>query len=537
MCKKMKGNRKIMGKFFDFGIRKILSCAVCAGVILTGCGKVEQVSHTDEIPDLEVSQYIDSSEEDVDVSETEGTEDSDEETTETGKSKKRSGHDATGTATESVTTNVTTTATGTADLSRATRKTTDLGEIPVITPPSGEGRVVENPNKPVKTTQAQAQQTSTVTTTAAFVATDVQVETETEPTETTRTVPENPTPQELLDYMTIEEKICQMFIVTPEQVSGYQDNYAGEETKNGIDSYPVGGIIYSSKHFNDWGQTMQMLENTQNYAKERCGAGIFTAVDEEGGTIARVADTLGTASFEDMSVYGELNDADTAYNIGSVIGTDLKNLGFNVDFAPVADIAINENNELGGRIFSSDPEVVANMANNVAMGLQSAGVCATMKHFPGLGAEDGNTHEDSAVYINRTLEQLRAEEFVPFKRGIDSGVDFIMVGHQIVSGIGDGLPADLSYTAVTGILRNELGFNGIIVTDSHQMNTICGVYGSGDSAVMAVQAGVDIILMPDNMPSAVEGLCNAVKSGQISESRIDDSVYRILNQKYELGLL
>lgn len=513
-----------MGKFFDFGIRKILSCALCAGVLLTGCGKVEQVSHTDEVPDLEVSQYIDDSE--TDVTETENP---DEETTEAGKSKRRSGYDATGTATgESVTTTATT-ATGTADPSRATRKTTDLGDIPVITPPSGDGRVVENPNKPVKATQAQQ------TTTTAVVTTSAQAETV--PAETTRTVPANPTPQELLDYMTIEEKICQMFIVTPEQVSGYQDNYAGEETKNGIDSYPVGGIIYSSKHFSDWGQTMQMLENTQNYAKERCGAGIFTAVDEEGGTIARVADTLGTASFEDMSVYGELNDADTAYNIGSVIGTDLKNLGFNLDFAPVADIAINENNELGGRIFSSDPEIVANMADNVARGLQSAGICATMKHFPGLGAEDGNTHNDSAVYIDRTLDQLRAEEFVPFERGISSGVDFIMVGHQIVSGIGDGLPADLSYTAVTEILRNELGFDGIIVTDSHQMNTICGVYGSADAAVMAVQAGVDIILMPDNMPSAVEGLCSAVKSGQISESRIDDSVYRILNQKYELGLL
>ena len=177
------------------------------------------------------------------------------------------------------------------------------------------------------------------------------------------------------------------------------------------------------------------------------------------------------------------------------------------------------------------------MITNVVSGLQSTGVCATLKHFPGLGAEGGNTHTDSFVTIDRTLEQLRAEEFVPFRSGINNGVNCIMVGHQIVSGIGDGLPSDLSYEVVTNLLRNELGFSGIIVTDSHQMNTIANVYGAGDSAVMAIQAGVDIVLMPYDLGTAVESVCNAVRNGSISESRIDDSVSRILYKKSQLGLL
>ncbi|MDE5835356.1 MAG: glycoside hydrolase family 3 protein, partial [Ruminococcus sp.] len=283
-------------------------------------------------------------------------------------------------------------------------------------------------------------------------------------------------------------------------------------------------------------QTQSMLENIQEYAKDSNGVGLFTAIDEEGGTIARAAQKLGTTAFYNMQYYGESNDAGQGYNIGYTIGSDLRSLGFNLDFAPVADVNINSNNELGNRIFSSDPSIVANMATSVAKGLQDAGVSATFKHFPGLGAEDGNTHEDSFVVIDRTVEQLRENEFVPFRTGINAGVDFVMVGHQIVTGFGDNLPSDLSYTAVTEYLRNELGFNGITVTDSHAMNTITNVYSSGEASVMSIKAGVDIVLMPDDLPSAVDAVCEAVENGEISEERIDESVMRILNKKYELGL-
>ena len=162
---------------------------------------------------------------------------------------------------------------------------------------------------------------------------------------------------------------------------------------------------------------------------------------------------------------------------------------------------------------------------------------ATLKHFPGLGAEDGNAHYDTKIVIDRTLDQLRQEEFLPFSSGIEAGVDFVMVSHQVVTGIGDDLPGDLSYQTVTELLKGELGFQGIAITDSQAMNTISGVYGAGEAAVMSVQAGIDIVLMPEELTQAFEAVRSAVESGEISEERIDQSVRLILEKKEKLGLL
>jgi beta-N-acetylhexosaminidase len=199
-------------------------------------------------------------------------------------------------------------------------------------------------------------------------------------------------------------------------------------------------------------------------------------------------------------------------------------------------VNIDSRNELGTRIFSSDANVVANMVAAVSKGLKDTGVCATLKHFPGLGAESGNTHNDSFVVIDRSLEQLRETEFVAFKGGIDAGADLVMVGHQITTGFGDNLPADLSYVAITEMLRGELGFNGVVITDSQQMNTILNVYTSGQAAKMSVKAGADIILAPKSITEAIDAVCAAVESGEIPESRIDESALRILRLKKELGL-
>ena len=210
-----------------------------------------------------------------------------------------------------------------------------------------------------------------------------------------------------VQQMTLEEKVCQKFIVTPESLTGFNGTVvaAGDTTRAALETYPVGGLIYFSANLETQEQTREMLTNTQNYAQELSGIGVFLAVDEEGGTVARAADSLGTTAFSDMSVYGADADTEKANEIGSTIGNDLKALGFNLDFAPVADVNLNSKNELGNRIFSSDPAVVASMSAGVVTGLQNSGVCATLKHFPGLGAGDGNTHRGS-VYIERTLEEL-----------------------------------------------------------------------------------------------------------------------------------
>lgn len=382
--------------------------------------------------------------------------------------------------------------------------------------------------EPAVTTKRYVQTTAARHTTAVRITTTV----------TTTTINHDPSPAEVLNELSLEQKVGQMFMVTPEAITGISPmREVGNGTKNALAAYPVGGIIYFAQNLTSKNQIKTMISNTQSYSRSACGVGLFTAVDEEGGTVARCAQKLGTASFYNMAYYGKDNDYGTAYDIGAALGRDLHSLGFNVDFAPVADVDICSGNELGDRIFSSDPDVVANMVCGVTKGLQDNGVCATLKHFPGLGAEDGNTHTNSTVVIDRSVEELRETEFIPFKAAIDNGADFVMVGHQTVTGFGDDLPCDLSYTAVTKMLRGELGFDGIAVTDAHQMNTISKVYSSGEAAKLSIKAGMDIILMPVDYRQAIDEVCSAVRSGEIPESRIDESVMRILTQKYQLGLL
>lgn len=343
---------------------------------------------------------------------------------------------------------------------------------------------------------------------------------------------------ERVQQMTLEEKVCQKFIVTPESLTGFNGTVvaAGDMTRTALETYPVGGLIYFSANLETQEQTREMLTNTQNYAQELSGIGVFLAVDEEGGTVARAADSLGTTAFSDMSVYGADADTEKANEIGSTIGNDLKALGFNLDFAPVADVNLNSKNELGNRIFSSDPAVVASMSAGVVTGLQNSGVCATLKHFPGLGAGDGNTHRGS-VYIERTLEELEQAEFPAFQGGIAAGADFVMVGHQITSGSGDNLPGDLSSVVITQWLKNELGFQGIVITDAQNMGAITANYSPGEAAVQSFSAGVDIVLMPDDLPEAVDAVVKAVENGTLEESSIDESVTKILTKKEKSGLL
>lgn len=341
----------------------------------------------------------------------------------------------------------------------------------------------------------------------------------------------------LIENMSLEEKVCQMFIVTPEELTGYENvTYFDDVVSDSIEKYHVGGLIYFAENLESEEQTLSLTEDIQNYALESGNnIGMFIAVDEEGGYVARIADKLNE---ENTGSAAYMETDEEAYNAGVNIAEYISKYGFNLDFAPVADVNVNPENELGSRIFSDNPETVSAMSGAMVAGLQNSGkVSATLKHFPGLGAEDGNTHYDSYTYIDRTFDELMNNEFVAFSGGINSGSDFVMVGHQIMSCAEDNLPSDLSYTVVTEWLRNKLGFNGIIITDSHEMNTISGVYSSGESAVMAIEAGVDMVLMPSDFESAVQSVCNAVYDGSISEERINQSVCRILEKKQKLGLI
>jgi len=342
--------------------------------------------------------------------------------------------------------------------------------------------------------------------------------------------------QKKLDSMSLHDKICQMFIVTPESLTGYDCLTEYDDWLDQCyDAYPVGGFIFFDQNISYYNQTAAMLDNIKAMSSEK-GTGAFLSVDEEGGDITRVQWNLGFEPVDTMRTYGDINDYSTTYNAAAYIGSYLAELGFNLDFAPVADVEISPYNELGSRIFSTDPKVVADVSKAYIDGMHSQGILTSVKHFPGLGAGDGNTHYES-VFIDRTADELRSAEFPAFSGGIEAGADFFMVGHQITSGTGDGLPADLSPVAVNGWLRSELGFKGLAITDSHSMCAITDNYSSADSAVLAVEAGMDMILMPYDIADAVSGLENAVYSGRITPDRIDESVLKILEKKDESGLI
>lgn len=343
---------------------------------------------------------------------------------------------------------------------------------------------------------------------------------------------------EIVANMTIEDKVAQMFVITPNALTGYSGvTAAGDTTKEAYNSRPVGGIIYMSENLEDPTQTATMLDNMQKIAEERTGLPAFLCVDEEGGSVARIAsnDAFGVANVGNMSAIGATGDTQNAYNAGSTIGTYLSELGFNVDFAPVADVLTNENNSvIGDRSFGSDSQLVADMVTAELQGLSDAGIYGTVKHFPGHGATTEDSHKGTAT-TEKTLEEMMAAELIPFQSAVNSGVSFIMVGHISAPNVtGDSIPATLSGNIVTDLLRSQMGYNGIIITDAMNMGAITEKYNSDTAAVMAVEAGVDIILMPADYQKAYDAVLQAVKDGEITEERINESVTRIVKAKLQM---
>lgn len=345
---------------------------------------------------------------------------------------------------------------------------------------------------------------------------------------------EPPLVDKVLSSMSTEEKIYQLFFVTPEALTDMgQVTAAGEKTKNALSAHPVGGVIYFAPNFKDRTQTIEMLSNIQSYSK----IPLFLGVDEEGGRVARLSTNtaMEVPHLPPMATIGASDDTGLAYDAGRQIGDALYKLGFNMDFAPVADVLIHPNNtEIGDRSFSADPKQNAAMVYAFTQGIQETGVAATLKHFPGHGATVNNSHLGRTESA-RTLEEMRTSELLPFISGIEAGADFIMVSHLTATQISDK-PCTLSSEIMTDLLRTELGYEGIIITDSMQMGAITDSYTSGEAAVMALTAGADMILMPLHLTNAVQGVMEAVQNGTISEESLNEKVSRILSVKEKLGL-
>lgn len=344
--------------------------------------------------------------------------------------------------------------------------------------------------------------------------------------------------QNMLNSMTLEEKIYQMLFVTPETLTGYNKVIqSGDATRSALESRPVGGIIYFADNLISVDQTTEMISNIQSFSKELTGRGLFIGVDEEGGSVARVADNLGTTAFDDMATYGAAGDINTVYNMGLTQASELTALGFNVNFSPVADVLTNEENTVvKDRSFGSDADLVSSMVTSVISGLTDGGMLAAPKHFPGHGSTGGDTHNGYAS-SDRTLQQLNDCDLKPFWAAIQAGTPMIMVGHMTMTQIDPEHPACLSHTIVTDILRDQLGYNGIIITDALNMSAITDNYSYSDAAIAAISAGCDMLLCVSNIDTVVSSVVAAVEDGTIQESQINDSVSRILTAKYQYGIM
>ncbi|WP_099206039.1 glycoside hydrolase family 3 protein [Scatolibacter rhodanostii] len=338
--------------------------------------------------------------------------------------------------------------------------------------------------------------------------------------------------------MKLEDKVSQLFMVAPEALAESAEIEATVELQQALTQYHVSGIVYFNKNLVSPEQLKKITADTQKYAQETQNIPLLLAVDEEGGSVARIAnhDKFSVKKLPDMVIIGTSGDKKEAYEVGSTIGSYLHEYGLNLDFAPVADVLTNpENTIVEDRSFGSNPKVVTEMALQVSEGLKSQKVLSCFKHFPGHGAVAEDTHEGFAV-TQKSWEELRKSEIVPFQRAVEEKIPFLMVSHIEAPNVtGDNVPASLSFRMMTELLRDEMGYEGIIITDSMQMKAITNQYDSASAAVKAIQAGADIVLMPQNFLEAYQGVLQAIKEGAITQERINQSLQRILAVRLGLG--
>lgn len=310
--------------------------------------------------------------------------------------------------------------------------------------------------------------------------------------------------QDYMADMSLEEKIYQMMIVTPEELTDVDvATVAGDMTKEAIKSYPVGGIYYSAQNFEDEEQTTEMIKNSQSYAKTP----MFIAVTEEGGEKSPVLSKLSSQQF-DESVYAKSGDQ-VVQDYAGVISNSIASYGFNLNLAPCA------NNE-GDNAFAGDTK--GDLLCSAFNGFNSNGVISALKFFPVLSDSD------------KLTDELRETEFVPFAAAIDAGADVIMVGDAKVSGIDPDNPAYLSERIVTEILIKELKYNGVVMSPDLTEK-------DDDTIVSALNSGINLLLCPDDIDDYVETIKQAISSGALTQDKIDLSVTKILALKYKYGII
>jgi beta-N-acetylhexosaminidase len=328
----------------------------------------------------------------------------------------------------------------------------------------------------------------------------------------------------IIDEMSIDEKIGQLII------SSYSNI---DEIVPIINEYKLGGVILYKNNINTISQVKDDINKLKAINNK---ISLFISIDQEGGRVTRLPSEMG--SFESAMSIGSKNDLDYAYESGKKIASFLTELGFNLDFAPVLDIFSNpKNTVIGERSFGTNPSVVSRMGIQVIKGLHSENIMATAKHFPGHGDTLVDSHIGLPV-VDKTVAELKDFEFIPFANAIKNDIDMIMVAHIILSKV-DDLPSTMSKNIVTDILRRDLGYDGVVITDDMSMGAIAKNYTIPEAAVMSINAGCDIILVKgvNNTISIINSIKASMQNGVLAEKRIDESLYHILTLKNKYKLL
>ena len=329
----------------------------------------------------------------------------------------------------------------------------------------------------------------------------------------------------------LREKVAQLFVV------GFPDTTPDDEIREFV-AEGVGGVIYFARNLDDPEQVAALSESLQETAAENDRPPLLITADEEGGVVSRLP---WEGRLPGQMTLGAARDSDLARRAAAAKARELRAVGINSNLAPVLDVNNNPDNPvIGVRSFGEEADLVSDLGTAVAAGFESQGVVACGKHFPGHGDTATDSHLDLPV-IDHDRERLDAVELAPFRAAIESGIGAIMTTHVAFPTFTDDAerPATLSKPVLTGLLREELGYDGLVVTDCMEMNAVADSVGTPEGAVQAVKAGCDLVTVshtPETQRAAIDAVVAAVQSGRIAETRIDTSVRRILRTKAEFGV-
>lgn len=335
----------------------------------------------------------------------------------------------------------------------------------------------------------------------------------------------------MISEMTLEEKVAGIFIVTPESLVG-QNNVtkAGDGTKEALEKYAVGGIVYSKKNITSAEQLTEMVNATQSYSRYP----LFIAIEENGGDDSAVQAALKLDKVDSQLDMATTGDVNVIYNNYKSIGSYLTQYGFNLLLGPSADILTDsDKSKIGKNSFGKDKDTVSSYVNQAIGGLHETGISTCVKHFPGEGAADGNP-ENEMTATTSSADLLLSNDMVPFITAAQAQTDMIMVSHESAEVITNNTtPCSMSKEIMTDVLRAQMQFDGVIITEAMNVPAITEYYTDEESVIKAIKGGADMILAPAKFEAAYSAVLEAVQEGSIAEERLNDSLKRIYKIKYK----